>query len=412
MKRLVSALLICILLLTSLGALASSTKTKVQPNKYSLPVEGDTVLQSTEDRGIKPATPATRHDLIPGESPTTGLPWEGDYYLPMLVQISNPVDSVKVNGKAVKSAGIGARSPWAGQYADVVYEGILYRTGDTRISFLYSDSFAEGQPFGGAGPVRSARIGHVLLREEWQAGFVYSGGPRREDNNIVEVFKQTGADEKGVLFDLLSGGFVEYKNRVAKGPGVKAPPKAPDNYNANIIGLRSLIPASYVSTPHPFLFSDESPYTDGYGMAYTINLDWGKKENISHFMYDESTNTYLRFCGPGNDETKWAPYMSFAAVDDRLEENKEQMSFSNIIIQRVEYEYVNNNKIMPNMQSIGKGNADIFIGGRYIPGYWVRNSIEDPTVFYDDKGVELQLTRGKSFIAHFPPESLCSFSAN
>ena len=43
----------------------------------------------------------------------------------------------------------------------------LYRSGQTRITFLFNDSFAEGQPLS-AGPVRSARIGHVLLREEWQ----------------------------------------------------------------------------------------------------------------------------------------------------------------------------------------------------------------------------------------------------
>lgn len=57
-----------------------------------------------------------------------------------------------------------------------MYEGILYRSGQTRITFLYNDSFAEGQPLS-AGPVRSARIGHVLLREEWQGGIVYAGRP-------------------------------------------------------------------------------------------------------------------------------------------------------------------------------------------------------------------------------------------
>ena len=62
------------------------------------------------------------------------------------------------------------------------------------------------------------------------------------------------------------------------------------------------------------------------------------------------------------------------------------------------------------MQSVGQGNADIFIGGRYIPGYWVRESIESPTIFLDDKGNEIQLTPGKTFIAHFPPESLLTYS--
>ena len=55
------------------------------------------------------------------------------------------------------------------------------------------------------------------------------------------------------------------------------------------------------------------------------------------------------------------------------------------------------------------GIADIFIGGRYIPGYWVRESIDSPTVFLDDQGNEIQLTRGKTFIAHFPPEALLAY---
>ena len=402
MKKRISLLVAVVLLFTSLGALASEKNSKVQPNKYSLALEG-TVLQDTPDRGITPKTPAERHAMIPGESPTTGLPWDGDY-LPMIVQISNPEGSVKFNGTTVKSQGLGVRSPWSGQYADIVFEGILYRTGDTRISFLLSDCFADNQPAGGVGPVRSARIGHVLLREEWQSGFIYAGGPRREDNNIKELFAQTGADEKGVLFDLLSGGFKENKNRVK---GIKAP----DNYNADVVGLRSLIPANYVSTPRPFLFADASPYVqDTYNTAYTINLDWGVKKSISHFQYDEAENIYLRFCGPDADPTKWAPYMSYAGSETRDEASMEQMSFANVIIQRVHYDYVNNNKIMPNMQAVGKGNADIFIGGRYIPGYWVRNSVEDPTVFYDDQGNELVLTRGKTFIAHFPPESLCTIT--
>jgi hypothetical protein len=83
-----------------------------------------------------------------------------------------------------------------------------------------------------------------------------------------------------------------------------------------------------------------------------------------------------------------------------------------VIIQRVPYEYVNNNKTMPKMLAVGEGNADIFIGGRYIPGYWVRESVESPTVFFDDQGNEIQLTRGKTFIAHFPPERLLTYGGS
>ena len=417
MKKIVCLLLTAVLLMTSVSAMAAKA---TKENNYTMETECYVVLQNVEDRNITPnAGEMDINPLIDGESPTTGMPYDTSVrYMPMLVQISNSEASESFDGsltftaaeklarglelskndsksKKVASAGIGARAPWGGQYADIVYEGILYRDGATRITFLFSDALADGHEIT-AGPVRSARIGHVLLREEWQGGIAYCGGPRAEENNIAAMFAELGASDKRVAFNIetnVKRG--EFNERVQ---GVKAP----DNLSVDVYGLQTLIPETTVANPHPFLFTDVSPYTDGYDMAYSINLDWGHKKWISHFVYDEANNLYLRYSGE-------APYMSFAAANDREEDNMEQLSFSNVIIQRVEYEYVNNNRIMPSMQSVGKGNADIFIGGRYIPGYWVRESIETPTVFFDDQGNEIQLTRGKTFIGHFPPESLLSY---
>lgn len=417
MKKFLCLLLTAVLLLTSASALAA---TKTKENNYSMDTAGYVVLQNQKDRKITPkAGEMDINPVIEGESPTTGMPYDTSVrYMPMLVQISNPEDNVSVDGslsftsaeklargleldkndtksKKVSSAGIGARTPWGGQYADIVYEGILYRDGATRITFLYNDVLAEGIQVT-AGPVRSARIGHVLLREEWGGGIAYCGGPRAEENNIAAMFAELGASDKGVAFNIETNVRKGQFNERVQGV------RAPDNLSVDVGGLQSLIPTSTVATPHPFLFTDVSPYTDDYDMAYSINLDWGHKKWISHFVYDEANNLYLRYSGE-------APYMTFAAANDRSEENMEQLSFSNVIIQRVEYKYTNNNRIMPVMQSVGKGNADIFIGGRYIPGYWVRESTESPTVFFDDEGNEIQLTRGKTFIAHFPPESLLTY---
>ena len=396
MKKTLSILLVLLLVLASVPAMAAKNDAN-----YSLNVEGGTVLQDTPDRNIMPAAGALEtNPVIDGESTTTGMPLDTNaLYLPMLVQISNPEGSKKADGKTVKAAGIGERAPWGGQYADIVYEGILYRSGETRITFLLSDSFAEGQPTS-VGPVRSARIGHVLLREEWQGGIVYAGGPRAEENNIAQMFAELGASEKGVTFNLLDGKYQEYKNRVK---GVKAP----DNYNVDAAGIRTLVPATNNAQPHPYLFSDASPYvSEQYAQAYQINLDWGHKKYISSFVYDPNENLYYRYMDSTDKKgniVAMAPYTTFASAEDRSADNSEQLSFSNVIIQRVPYEYTNNSKIMPVMQSVGKGNADIFIGGRYIPGYWVRESTDSPTVFLDDQGNEIVLTRGKTFIANLPP---------
>lgn len=395
MKKFVSTLLVLMLLFASATVFSASAASKVKPNTYTLSTDGAVVLQDSVDRAISPQGEYTRHAVIPGISPTTGLPWAGGLYLPMLVQISNPDSSVKYNGKEVKAAGVGHQSPWGGQYADIVYEGVLTRDGNTRITFLFSDSFADGLPTS-AGPIRSARNGHVLLREEWESGIVFMGGPRRTENSIEKLFAATGSDQKGVIMDLTSARYNDYKNRV---DGLRGP----NNLNADIIALRNIIPSTYESTPRPFLFTDESPYTgDSYPLAYSIGLDWGRKTTISHFYYDDMNNLYLRYSVD-------APYMTSPSQDNRAEENREQMSFSNVIIQRVPYEYFNNRKDMPDMQSVGQGNADIFIGGRYIAGYWIRSGMTDPTVFYDDQGNELQLTPGKTFIAHLPPESRLTY---
>jgi len=414
-KKFLCLLLTAVLLMTSVSAMAAKKE-----NNYTMETKGYVVLQNVEDRKIAPnAGEMDINPLIEGESPTTGMPYDTSArYMPMLVQISNSEATETFDGaltfsaaeklarglelakndsksKKVASAGIGARAPWGGQYADIVYEGILYRDGATRITFLFSDALADGHEIT-AGPVRSARIGHVLLREEWQGGIAYCGGPKAEENNIAAMFEELGASDKRVAFNIETN--VKRGNFNERVQGVKAP----DNLSVDVYGLQTLIPETTVANPHPFLFTDVSPYTDGYDMAYSVNLDWGHKKWISHFVYDEANNLYLRYSGE-------APYMSFAAANDREEDNMEQLSFSNVIIQRVEYEYVNNNRIMPSMQSVGKGNADIFIGGRYIPGYWVRESIETPTVFFDDQGNEIQLTRGKTFIGHFPPESLLTY---
>ena len=104
MKKLVSLLLALVLTLSCVSALAASKSAK-----YSMSTENVTVLQDVPDREIN----YNKDDLavnpvIPGESPTTGLPVaDSDRYMPMLVQIANelPKSKFKYNGTNTISAG-------------------------------------------------------------------------------------------------------------------------------------------------------------------------------------------------------------------------------------------------------------------------------------------------------------------
>ena len=242
MKKILCFALTVMLLMTSVSALAAAKKTE---NNYTMKTAGYVVLQNVADRNITPnAGELDVNPVIEGESPVTGLPYDTSArYMPIIVQISNSEASESVDGtltftaaeklargqeltkndkKAVKvaSAGIASRAPWGGQYADIVYEGILYRDGATRISFLFNDVLADGFSVT-AGPVRSARIGHVLLREEWGGGIAYCGGPRAEENNIAAMFAELGASTKGVAFDIETSVKAGHFNERVQ--GVKAP---------------------------------------------------------------------------------------------------------------------------------------------------------------------------------------------
>jgi hypothetical protein len=351
MKRFLCLLLamVCFAALTQ-TALASGVTTVIQDEAdRKIDVKG---LGSDGNFPVNPE--------VPGQSPTTGLPWEGTY-MPMLVQIDNA------------DAGIGARAPWGASLADIIYETPLHKGGETRLSFLFSDVIPES-----VGPVRSARITHVELREEWDAGFLFYGGQPYEGTNIDDAFRKTGATKKGVLFSgLVSTGkpWKKYYTRVKGLPG-------PHDVDANVKAMQALIPADFKAPSRPYLFTDELPELGDF--ATNISITLLKPEYSSTFTYDPNANVYLRYM---NGE----PYVD--------KTTGEQISFSNLIIQRTEVTFYHGISDRPLTVNIGSGNADIFIGGRYIPGYWMRTGMNQRTVFFDQEGTELELQRGKTFIS-------------
>jgi hypothetical protein len=297
---------------------------------------------------------------IPGESPVTGLPWEG-MYLPMLVQIDND------------KGGVGERAPWGASYADIVYETPLAAGGYTRISFLFSDLVPES-----VGPVRSARKTHAELREEWDAGFLYYGGQKVDGTDINDVFRKTGARKKGVLFEgtaSASKPWKQFYNRVKD-------LASPHNVDANVKAMQGLIPTDFKAPSRPYLFTDDLPQTGEF--AQNISIDQRNKSYSSSFTYDPENNVYLR-------SVDGEPYVDKA--------NQEQLAFSNLIIQRTKLSFYEGDGDRPITVDVGSGNADIFIGGRYIPGYWMRTALDQRTMFFDQDGNELKLQRGKTFIS-------------
>lgn len=335
-----------------------------------------TVIQDEADRKIDvkglgsdgnfPVNPE-----VPGESPVTGLSWEGSY-MPMLVQIDNA------------DGGIGDRAPWGASQADIIYETPLHKNGDTRLSYLFSDVVPES-----VGPVRSARLTHVELREEWDCGFLFYGGQEYEGTNILDAFRENGTNKSLLFSGMVSEGkpWKKYYTRVKGLPG-------PHDIDANVKAMQALIPADTKAPSRPYLFTDELPSLGDFASSISITLKLAKYS--SNFTYDPESNVYLRYVGG-------EPYID--------KSTGEQLSFSNLIIQRTNVSFYHGISDRPLTVNIGSGNADIFIGGRYIPGYWVRTSMKQRTVFFDQEGNELKLQRGKTFISMIDYSSPVTYTA-
>lgn len=357
----------------------------------------ETYVDPAADRGIT-INPAGTNTVPDGISPTTGrsladitIPDNAlgyavtGRYMPMLVQIDN-------TGGGVNASTAGMRAPWGLQYSDVIYEAPLYKSGDTRLTALFSDVIPDS-----VGPIRSARVFHAWLREEWDCGFVHYGQQEYEKTNVKEQFRLTGAASKGVLFNGIVG-----ENKIEKtyfydrtdaasiakslSSATVFPLKDPDNMGANVAMLSTLIPEGFVAANHTWKFADSLP-TEG-DTATTIHVTWGSShsEYNSDIEWDANDQCYYRWMliDPQGNE-----YVDF--------DTGVPITFNNIIVQFTEIEYPDS-VFAPKPTVLGTGNADYFMGGKHIAGVWNREELSSRTVFYGPDGNEISLQPGRTLI--------------
>lgn len=336
------------------------------------------VIDASADRDIPVAKPTedghyAPNPVIEGESSTTGLPSDAEY-LPMLVNIDNSGE---------------AKPQWGIAGADIVYEMPIHGHYQTRLIALFTHDHPEA-----AGPVRSGRVIHADLREEWDSAWVFYGCQEAEGTNVNTLLKKYGlARREGtVIYDGANGAkawspsFVRVKHH-----------KAPSNVTANVQELSGLARESgHVFTQRPFLFTDEKPALGVDAAKVSVVFNGGSYDADAYYAYNADENRYMRTVGYG-------PYV------DMLDENT-QLGYENVIVQYTNLKFYSGNASRPTLPNIvGEGNADIFTGGKYIAGYWVRTGLDERTVFFDSEGNEIQLQRGKTWITVTTEKTVVSY---
>ena len=394
MKKIVS-LLLCLMLLGT-SALAETTINAAE--NRGIVIE-DAEPNEWEDTRISPTTGLILQNVAARapESGFAGLAITGRY-MPMLVQIDNAEAGI---GYDKDGKYTGKRAPWGVQYTDVIYETPLYKQGDTRLTFLFSDLIPDS-----VGPLRSARLFHAWLREEWDCGFIFYGQQEYTETNVPEVFKTTGADKKGWVYDeegkAIDGAGVLFLGTV----GISKPWKQyfgvydkiklqkPHDKTVDAAAVSSLILPDFTAANHTWLFTDSEPDWDDDAEEIFVNWATGAlKYYNSYIEWDEDEECYYRYLKDMVNDNKDWEYKSLY-IKNKLEE--ESVPFANIIVQFTKMDWVRTDA--PKPEVLGTGNADYFQCGKHMAGVWKRDTLSDRTVFYDDNGEEIKLQRGRTLI--------------
>ncbi|MEA3355007.1 MAG: DUF3048 domain-containing protein [Patescibacteria group bacterium] len=127
------------------------------------------------------------------------------------------------------------------------------------------------------------------------------------------------------------------------------------------------------------------------GMINTITYNFWEDENyLVSWKYDPSTNLYKRNNG------------SQTHLDINI---NEQLSTKNLVLQFVSERHANDGypgNVHLLLGTIGKGKAFIIKDGQLIEGTWAKSTRLKRTIFYDEKGKEINFNPGRIWISALP----------
>ena len=147
--------------------------------------------------------------------------------------------------------------------------------------------------------------------------------------------------------------------------------------------VRTDLKEDKTGTAFNFVEMDKNAAPNGED-AQKVRVDFGA--NYSVFTYDEENHEYLK-------SFKDSPHMDGIS--------KEQLKFENVIVLETEIKPYPGDEVIKYVDWEGGENAKGYYisEGKMVPITWSKAGMYDPLKFFDANGNELQLNRGKSYIA-------------
>lgn len=288
------------------------------------------------------------------------LPEEETKNRPLAIMFGNTTD-------ALPQYGIGE--------ADVLYE-CLVEGGLTRLMGIF-DNYNDAPKYGS---VRSCRLYYAHIAKEYDAIYAHYG-----QADIAKSFLNSDAIDNLNGLDGTVGSLMYYRSSDRPAPhNVFA---KPDGITAAIEkrGYRTTYADGY--TGH-FLFTDsEEPVVLNGKDVYAMQTTYPNSK--TWFEYDAESGMYKRF------------HYKKEHVDG---ETGEQLAFTNVIFQFIPGRVIDKKGRME-FDTVGSGKAIYFTGGKCEDITWKKDSLESPSLFYDENGDQLVMNQGKTSICIITTDS-------
>ena len=259
------------------------------------------------------------------------------------------------------------------QSADIVYEGHMEGK-ITRFFCIFNDNMPAK-----VGPIRSARTYWVKLQQEYGSIFVHFGGPEgTSSTNVYTMFKNLTipkrVDGLTMVNTTLNGEKIMWRDSARK---------APHNAYANLEVIRK-----YYNDNEPsargFSFSETAQYNGSEAATVTLNFESDSKVI---YKYDSASQVYKRSQGT-------TPFTD--------KETGKQVEVKNVIVQIVKEKLVDDQHYDITLE--GSGKAIFFLDGKKMEGTWEKSTMQSRTIFKDDKGNEIVLRPGNTWV-HLMPDA-------
>ena len=368
MKKRIFAL--CSALLLSLTVLAGCGSKPTEESAASEP-EATATAAPTAEAESSAAESAAEPTEAPSMEPAnvnllTGLPTLTDGAIgkrPVAVMVNN-VDA------ALPQYGISA--------ADLIFE-LPVEYDLTRLMAVYGDYTQIPEVCS----IRSCRYYYPILAVGFDAIYVNWGmneSVARPTVNSMDIDQYDG-DEYG-LGDCFGRDKARYESGYAwEHTGVFHGPNFPSVLEKDKV--RTDLKEDKTGTAFNFVEMDKNAAPNGED-AQKVRVDFGA--NYSVFTYDEENHEYLK-------NFKDSRHMDGIS--------KEQLKFENVIVLETEIKPYPGDEVIKYVDWEGGENAKGYYisEGKMVPITWSKAGMYDPLKFFDANGNELQLNRGKSYIA-------------